>query len=402
MSISVNLKRVLVDIIRQYPFSVNGNDNEYVFDLIAKAFPKVITKRITAGLALQKVVKRVLETKPNKAAALELFPLIKTVIEYFYNNIKTKQKIFGDLRKVVREKYGAQAAVYEASKTDLAIDHDEYLEVTAQTTERRDAKNADCKQYDRGQILGLMQQLKGSSSFEDEVILTALATGSRFIEILRESEFLPVRGDVNAVKIKGVAKKKNTEELYEFIKPLVFLRNNELRAVVDDLRKLSLAGDGSEIDNEELTGRYNSRVNKRLKQLGFDGTVHDLRRVYGSMSYEQAPDKDKISLNEWLKQVLGHTKAETSLHYTNVHLNEGEPQELKIVDDANIISFKVGESTVFIKKVSKRRINNWAERKQVIDELAREMKEKGVKVTNLNLRKLGVGADSANRYIKEL
>lgn len=409
----------------------NTHQSVSLYNRLEPDFPKLAKANKVAGLLLQKVANYVFNTKPApKLAESMFFPLTKIFL-FLYPNIQTRQRIYMALRTVLKNKYGASSVIYKNSKKDLAITYTEFQTVSSNQEQKRDSNNQNKKQFEFQTIIDIMQRLRASSKFEDEVILASLAVGSRFIEILRESTFEPVLGNPYQVQIVNVAKKRRARqgneegEQYTFIKPIVLLRYDELNHIINDLRKLSLDDGGEEMKSAKLTARFIGRTNKRIKELGIAGTTHDLRKLYGALSYEFWADTRSITLNEWLKAVLGHSQTETSLHYTNVHLNKssepireqisevksevkqlGEriaeielPEKYPEKSDENYAEFKTTKGLVYIKKLAHQRQGEDKKLAEIAIK-AKEMERTGVKVNTYTLRKIGVGARYAAAYME--
>jgi hypothetical protein len=187
---------------------------------------------------------------------------------------------------------------------------------------------------------------------------------------------------------------------------------------------------GLNLDNRALSAKYNARVNRRIKKLGISGgTAYDLRKIYANLSYELIANQNKITKNAWIQKILGHDQLETSLHYNNValtstgqsidaHLDDLESKQVQVEkrvekieekedikypssSDPNSVKFIVGAQEVYISRVP--RIKDGIENKMKRGKAKiEEMKEKGVMITNSNLRKLGFGAEIVAKLLSNL
>lgn len=388
---------------------------------------KLFSKSKTFRVAFQKYIKYVFESEFSKAKDLTLsFKPIVKLIDMLYPSTKTKQGIYGSFRKILASRFGEFSKIHKDSKRDLSISFEQYKAVEKQQREKVIERNTEKKQFDREKILEIIQTLKNSTDFIDSIVLVGMCTGSRLIETLRISEYQKINGNPNRVLIQslakghGEAKERNLNKQVE--RPILVITYKELSATVkvvrDAVKEQTM---GQNLDNRALSAKYNARVNRRIKKLGISGgTAYDLRKIYANLSYELIADQTKITKNAWIMKILSHEDLQTSLHYNNValtstgqsidaHLDDLEAKQEQVEkrveqvetkyetkypssQDPNSVKFIVGADEVYISRVPRIKDGKENKLKRGKAKIA-EMKQKGVPITNFNLRKLGFGAE---------
>ena len=403
-----------------------NHDSTYLLERLRHQFGRQVPKGKRAGVVYQEMVKhwfRKQDTTPDEV--LEAFEPIKVIINTLYLNIQTRQKIYGELRKVL-ERFGAKSRVVLDSKKNLAITYQQYEDIRAQQEQRRDEASRNRKQFERQSVIDLIYKLRGSEDFKDKVILVCLTTGARFIEVLRISTFIPVPTNPNEILVQSVAKKKDKSEEFQVIRPLLVLRAEEVVPVVEDIRTITDSGRDSELTNTQLSGKYNSSINRRLKTYGLGGTLHDLRKLYGTLTYEFYTNRNKTSLNAWLKNILGHERLETSLHYNTIALRSHEEPldaHVELLDseirslteslkqakeqctllenyDPKVAVFLKDGQEVLIPKLQRTK-GDTTRLQRAIDK-TKELIEAGIQPTTRNLLKLGIGSATVSEVLKAL
>ena len=242
--------------------------------------------------------------------------------------------------------------------------------------------------YDFQALRGLQRIPDGEERELDEiccaaVLLVQLLIGSRFIEVLRISDYfskydlldhatkmsdtdvvvykiakdsrnkIPLDVDVQSDSLADVATVSNTVLPY---KPVLFSYPPQMiRCLVYKyIRPYIALRCGSEnLDNQRLTSKFQRTAIKVLKKALGNGYVHEveaynhslstkktaskaptmkigthlLRKLYANYSYDTLAEKT-ISRNAWIQSVLGHSpkSISTSISYTNVVINTAAPQ----------------------------------------------------------------------------
>jgi hypothetical protein len=148
-----------------------------------------------------------------------------------------------------------------------------------------------------------------------------LALGTRAMELFALSSFEVYEDSsfTNVIRISHLAKKgKDTDS--SSVRPVLFLPAAQVASLVQRLRvwvrqlfRTVLMEDGSErYLNPLILAQFNVFIGTKLENC----TSHDLRRLYGVLSYQTwVPD---TNLNLWLNRVLGHSvdSIQSSFHYS--------------------------------------------------------------------------------------
>jgi hypothetical protein len=200
----------------------------------------------------------------------------------------------------------------------------------------------------------------------DKILLVQLAVGSRFVEVIKVSDYFvasehreepewkneQVGKFDNAILIKGVAKSKNNDQQdgnveagkddTEIVKPVAFKMSPlEIQYLVYEVIRPAIAQfiKNLEItDNKDYTAKFNLPALKRIRSFngfdkeGFDTNrfgTHALRKIYANYSFDNYAVG--VSRNAWITKVLGHepSSVTTSLSYTTTAIT----QQLKFLDD---------------------------------------------------------------------
>ena len=382
-----------------------------------------------------KVVKYVFGSTYSKAKELEqTFDNITKIINITYPVIKTRQKLYGELRKILSNRFGNNSKIHRESKKNLSISYEEFQQVEKQAKEKVLERNTEKKAFSREQVLEVIHNLKNSSDYIDLIILVGITTGSRLIEILRISDYEPIVGNPNRIMIGGLAKgsgKSKDKNLSKNVeRPILVITSKELLKAVKIIREnVKQETEKLGLNNQELSKKYNERVNRRIKKYKISGgTTYDLRKIYANLSYELIADQTKITKNGWIMKILGHENLNTSLHYNNVSLlSSGQSVDAHLDDitikqeniekrvddiekevdvkypsssDPNAVKFlNKNGNYVYISKLPRLKDGNTLVRGRI---KIKEFEKFGVSITNLNLRKLGIGADNADILMKEL
>ena len=169
---------------------------------------------------------------------------------------------------------------------------------------------------------------KESPDLIDKIITCQAVFGSRLIEILssKVSKFKKV---MDTISQYGVAKQKeknyaNHEDKIVTKTPIIISSDrfmdvlSEVRAVTDKL----------DLDNEDMTAKYDANINKRIVEyLEAAGipiskevkSSHSLRRLYVAFSYSLR-DEPNITYEYWIKSQLGHESAGSTMNYNSVKI----------------------------------------------------------------------------------
>lgn len=275
-------------------------------------------------------------------------------------------------------------------------------------------------------VLHAIEEIRDAETVNEAVILCMLTTGRRMVEVLKVTGIPPESKTVDHIIIDKVGKDKkgliNNLEV-----PLIGIKYPELVKAWKKVRDYIESKGDSNKTNEELTNKYNPRVNRRIARL-FPSikkpTSHTMRKIYGAMAYRLYGGTQ--TRNRYIGRVLGHVPdSSATQNYTVVKIRDPPistpPQVRKTVDKINadvkkletaidkinIEDFKPLENKVKqvsrkVKKIVSAKKAMPAHLKKLI-ELAEDMENAGEKVTHRSLRKrAGVGSVRISEYFDYL
>jgi Telomere resolvase len=141
----------------------------------------------------------------------------------------------------------------------------------------------------------------------------ALLTGRRMVELFSTGSFQPVEGNEQACVFAGQVKKE-VDIPYQI--PLLA----SINSINDALQRLRAAKACEGLDNRAVNAKYTNSCNSAARRLlGKQHHFHTLRGVYAILAHT-CTLPHKLSINSFLSKVLGHQSLNTSLHYSNTHV----------------------------------------------------------------------------------
>jgi integrase len=173
-------------------------------------------------------------------------------------------------------------------------------------------KRASLPAFYSDEIYKAIEMNANSSNALNNAIAVLLATGSRFIEVLKVSEYSIV--DERTIKVHGVA--KNEEKDFTVTRPLNGLTAVQVVDLVGRIRSvLNLTG-----SNAEITDRYHSQASRLADGLFKDRkiTLHKLRYIASNLAY--LTYGNGAVENTWVQKYLGHASGDTTKTYQCINV----------------------------------------------------------------------------------
>ncbi|CAM9453583.1 unnamed protein product, partial [Phaeothamnion confervicola] len=169
------------------------------------------------------------------------------------------------------------------------------------------------------------RNLMRSPNYFEALLGVAIVTGRRMIELAKTGSFEQT-SCTYAVLFHGQAKKKYAEFGADtpYVIP-VLAPTSDVIQCVERIRQLRCFDD---IDNDDVHRRIGVQANcaakklfsnKSLLELHAVPTFHNARMIYGHLTFYKF--NHSMSINLWLKTVLGHDGLETSLNYSSCSVN---------------------------------------------------------------------------------
>jgi integrase len=292
---------------------------------------EITSKSQSLKVILKEVILKVFSSSKSAGTLMKTFPKLKKIIETLDMTLNTKRQYYSDIRQSLLSPKGnftKEDKVFQDTFKHLSISKDQAKTITDLKTRKVFERNENRREIDLDQVTQVMDKLKSSPRDKyDLCLLIQLNTGLRLIESLYVSKFETIQGEQSMVKIVGLAKNKSEKSVNEVTNPLINLTYDELIALQKEMRdELNLEG-----TLKAITNRYSNKINKRVKEFfGPDSTSHDLRRMYGSLSYIKYAPKE-MSINVWLNQHLGHSQnslASTNFYSDIIFVRNGERIDL--------------------------------------------------------------------------
>jgi integrase len=333
-----NIKKIEREIVLGTRGGVLSNT---LNSIIAKSYADIYNAKTTKA-GLLKIWKNIIATSQNPREGsisrqwISLFETLDKVIKLLYPNEGSMEKVLTEFRRVIKEKYGATSEIYKQSIYKTGISRERSIQKRQEYADKVAAKNINRSElpafYD-DEIYKVIDENAASPNLLNNVVSVLLATGSRFIEVLKVSEYSATDKD-NYIKIKGIAKDKG-DQGYDnkiVIRPLNRLTADQVIQLVKKIRNgLNLEG-----DNRTISDRYNTQMNRIVKNLFKDRpiTTHKLRYIASNLAY-LTYSRGAVE-NTFIQQYLGHTSGETTRTYQSINVKLRNAPKTNIEADAKI------------------------------------------------------------------
>lgn len=252
-------------------------------------------------------------------------------------------------------------------------------------------------------IREVIQRLKASEVFSDNVILLMLACGARKIEILdaETSSFFGHNSIPDRITQAGVAKRRTDEPDQPITKPLLFLKPLDFLA---RLRKIR-----AEVDSRGKKGRiaigktFSHQLENLCQHLwpqhvdnGYRTGTHINRAIYANVAYKKFGSPSE-SLTHFIKKKLGHDTMGSAANYMNVSIaydeesalaEEASRQAVVLEEDKVTLEDNDGHLHEFVRCQMRRM--DIEDREDLAKRCAKQLRAAGVPVTRKNLMELGI------------
>lgn len=343
---------------------------------------------------------------------LRLIKNYKVLIDNLTESDSNEDATFSKIRTVIKKKDGQNSKRYNITFTDIfGVGKEKRGELEKQKSADI-AKKPEIK-FQESETFQIIERTRRETSVYSALVLLAICTGARKIELLRqdvsdfslltknnadekEKEILERAKDldnITIIKCYGVAKEtlsskfdpKNRKQL---IKPLLVISWEEFSAKLKQIRehveaymnKNNFAQKDKSEWNKLLTSSrpYNENLSKYVKDIsddyeslaavqkkpgkaGGEAKFHFFRKLYVSLAKELAKDAFATTDSFFIKEVLGHRNIESGATYN-------------IVKQVNAEYDKKGDSES-VKKVKTDLTHAKAEIKEVDKELKKTREE---------------------------
>lgn len=292
----------------------------------------------------------------------------KFIIDNMTSTDSNMDNTYSKARDPIKKKHGVNSVEYTLSiKEIFGIGQEKRWELDAAKKEKVETKKK--IKFEESETFEIIERTRRSDSVQDAIICLALCTGSRKIELLkqsssdyakltkvnaetdREKEILENSRKVDKVvpmKVYGVAKeslskKFDPENRKTIVKPLLVISWDEfqekLKMIRDEVAKYEKKN--GEKDNKTLgTARpFNEKLTKAIDLLAEDfksladvqkkknketgkitgeGKLHFFRKLYVSLAMTLAGEVWEMTDQPFIREILGHEKMEMGATYNIV------------------------------------------------------------------------------------
>lgn len=225
---------------------------------------------------------------------------------------------FTAVNNKIRTKFGRGSNEHVLSKHHNKLMEREKRRRMDSSNVQRYNRNIEQKSVNGKDILHMLRRLFTSEDTFDKIILLAVTSGNRLIELCSRSYFGSVGPSGSIINVSNLAKQADRRVVN---KPLIFITPDEFMERLHSIR-IELLGFA---DDTSLKNHVVGRVNKRVRKwLGEHVRFHDLRAIYGLISWWAFSRNE--SLAGWLSMVLGHARHNltSSLSYSTIKIEDPE------------------------------------------------------------------------------
>lgn len=236
---------------------------------------------------------------------METYPHVQTILTSLFPNKNSLHKRSIDWRKPVGERFGRYSKVYRQAIYDLGITSEESLQ------RRQDYTNMVRERLqDRHEVISekrvyeIIDMCSDSIEYQHQIIAVMLATGSRLIEVLKVSKYLPLG---RQIVIEGLAK---TSQLEIVTRPLIRLTSDRVIEMVEYIRSFyDFASMSEPLANSLVNGTLNNVIESLIPEC----TSHKLRYIWAALAWELYGGN--TPQQEWVREMFAHKSADTTTTY---------------------------------------------------------------------------------------
>jgi hypothetical protein len=292
-----------------------------------------------------------LEGKDGEILLIEFKKLVESQTE----NINQRAKRFGQVRKILVDRFGTNSDIVKFSYTQ-SITREQSKVIHNAKDDLASDRRRDRIQVDEVALKNLMNACVSSKDFYDHVICVMLASGSRMIEVLNKNvSVFTALPDNTKINIDGLAKTKLERSI---VRPLLWIASDVFLKVLGQVRDQMDEGTGgaiSRLSNEEISRVVELPLNRRIKSwdVGFPSS-HGLRKSYVALLYNNLSkeERSKISYAQFTADTLGQFNLKHALAYTNFNiiLEEAPAEEEEKKDEVPIVTEEKKTSVVLLNR----------------------------------------------------
>lgn len=302
--ISKTINKALLNEYKGIQIVEKGNS----FSNILKVWKSIIAKASGKRTSLPRI-------------CVKLFKSLDRMVKILYPAENSFINKFVEIRKPIRDKYGDKSEIYKQSTYLMGIGQvrsKEIKQAYQAKVRQKGLKRKEQTPFYDDEIYTLIDKTISSNEPIERIIAVMISVGSRLIEVLQVSTFQENKDD-NEIIIKGIAKDPNKKNYENKIihRPIIHIKSKQ---VIDSVKFIRDTIDTTG-DRKKISGRYNSSVNRKLKQLlprHKDITSHKLRYIASNLAYLLYGEGG--TENTFVQTYFGHESGETSKTYQSINV----------------------------------------------------------------------------------
>jgi hypothetical protein len=328
--------------------------------------------------------------------------LVNQVLLLVAPNVNTRDTFMSQTRKSVREQEGEESKDWKDMCMSLI------LKPECRTYKRRHAhrrlveKNANQMMVNFEDIQKAIMLMNSGNDIIQQITLLQLCCGARMIEVLRVSTFSSIPNNEHHILVKGTAKSR---EVKTFVRPLLFLTPKRFIELANKIQ--------SHVNREctrlnmktraQISRHFNKTVNDTLRGIIPGFTSHRCRELYANLSWNLLCPSH-VSLTKWICDVLGHDPEflASALHYQGIRVT-GLPdyihKQMEVTPQIqlnDLVTLKAANNASV--SLERHNVLRDGQSQSYLDQRVRQLKQKDIPVTNINLRRLGFGGSTIQTY----
>lgn len=309
------------------------HNSTFLISKIKERYPDINKKSASASFV--EAWKKQINEGISYKNLLEIYGLIQKLFENGIRNYPKSdasiQRDYKLIRAEIIKMYGKESREYQKSLTKMQFDRTKWRSNREEYQKMVAENNKNQTEVEESKIIEVVDKIKDSTDYIDLAILCELCSGSRSVEILDLSTFKKSKKD-NYIVQMGIAKQKNKpEEIQRELieKPILFISVSKFLENIKTIREKLKSIKRKYKNSYEISQSQNAKINRRIKKLfDEDFSSHDLRKIYGAISYEKyAPDN--TSKSAWLSDKLGHQPGSLTVaqSYSTVNVSKKVEEE---------------------------------------------------------------------------
>lgn len=236
---------------------------------------------------------------------------INTIYSTLYPNQATKENLFVKLRKSLWKQNSSE---YNLSLEILKIPKEIKKKQIEDYQKQVEENNTEKKIFSYRSLVKIIDSLKVGQTKEEMFLFCLMVYGGRPADLFQN---IIEPQNTNEIIVSNIAKKHKDDIDVQCIRPLINCLSEEFIRIRNQMLHLYKDVKIYNEDNQINTNIMLS-LNKSFQFYYPNETIKIIRKLYGSMAYQEYGGKQNMNL--FLKKVLGHKNVEVSFSYSQIQL----------------------------------------------------------------------------------